>query len=182
MLRPWTVVALSFALATSALAAYSRTQAPASVVFHGSGPGGFKIEGKTAELAVADSEKLLTFTVPLRNMTTGIALRDKHMKEKYLEVEKFPETRLEVEKAALPAPPAAGAKADAKLKGKLTLHGVTREVPFTVQATCDAAGLCNTTGQLAININDFGIVIPKYLGVTMKPELTIDIAFQLATK
>jgi polyisoprenoid-binding protein YceI len=181
-MRPTLVIPLVLLAAGASLAAYSRTAAPASVIFRGSGPAGFKIEGKTSALELSETDKTLTFIVPLKDLTTGIKLRDTHMRDKYLEVAKFPDTRLEVQKAALPAPPAAGAKADLTLKGSLTLHGVTKEVPFKVQVSCDQAGACDAKGQMALNINEFGISIPKYLGVTMKPDITTEIAFQLATR
>ena len=46
----------------------------------------------------------LALTVRLDTLDTGIALRNKHMKETYLETDKFPEARLEVARAALRVP------------------------------------------------------------------------------
>ncbi len=77
------------------------------------------------------------------------------------------------------APEERGGTVDVKAKGQMTLHGKTKEVPFAYKATCNAAGVCDATGSAALNINDFGIIIPSYLGVTMKPDVTIDTKFQV---
>src|SRR5438132_5755067 len=93
------VVALSF----SAFAAVSKS-GDANVTFSGKGPAGFKIEGKTAELTVKDDGKAVTFVVPLATLKTGIDLRDRHMREKYLETDKYPNAVLEVPWSAIKLP------------------------------------------------------------------------------
>src|SRR3954449_1384388 len=64
------------------------------VTFRAAGPAGLTIEGSTADLAVTDEGDNVAVTVPLGNLHTGIEVRDRHMKEKYLEVGKFPEAKL----------------------------------------------------------------------------------------
>ncbi len=162
---------------TCAALAVSRTKQPAAVAFHGVGPGGFKIEGKTGDLQLTEDDKTLTVIVPLKNLTTGISLRDRHMKDKYLQVDKYPDVRLVVPKAALKMPAAAG-NGGGDAKGTVTLHGKSKELPFKYKTSCNAAGLCNATGSFGLNMHDFGIVIPVYLGVTMKPDVNIDVSFQ----
>lgn len=165
------------ALTPAAWAAYERTKTAAAVQFTGVGPGGFKMVGKTAALQLQQDDKALTLIVPLADLTTGIALRDRHMREKYLEVAKFPDVRLAVPLASLPAP-AAGAPASAELKGTLTLHGVQKEIPFKVEASCGADNVCTAKGSFTINIKDFGIVVPTYLGVTLKPDVVVEASFE----
>ena len=64
--------------------------------FHGRGPGGFSLEGKTHQLKVEDDGSVVKFTVPLASLETGIGLRDRHMREKYLQVDKYPDAVLEL--------------------------------------------------------------------------------------
>ncbi len=164
-------------LASAALAGFTLTKTAPAVQFTGVGPGGFKMVGKTAALSLVQDDKALTVVVALADLTTGIALRDKHMREKYLEVPKFPDTRLTVPLAALPSP-AAGAAVDVELKGQLTLHGVQREVPVKVRASCTPQDVCTAKGTFTINIKDFGVVVPTYLGVTLKPDVTVEATFE----
>src|SRR4051812_42213663 len=70
--------------------------ANAEVLFQATGPAGLKIEGKTTDLSVGSAGKSVRIRVALAGLDTGIALRNKHLKEKYLELEKYPEAVLEV--------------------------------------------------------------------------------------
>ena len=172
MSKQTVTILIVVALVAGSAFGFTQTEAPALAVFHGIGPAGFRIEGKTPTLILKDDNKTLSVIVGLRELTTGIALRDKHMRDKYLEVEKFPEARLDVPRERL-----VGSGALVKSKGTLTLHGKTAELPFEYRATCKGE-TCDVTGSIAINMNNFGIVIPKYLGVTMKPDVTVDLSFQ----
>jgi polyisoprenoid-binding protein YceI len=172
------VASLLALLAAVAAGAISRTGVPAAVTFHGVGPAGFKIEGTTASLNVTEDDKALTVIVPLKDLTTNNSLRDSHMRDKYLEIAKFPDTRLIVDKAALKLPAGAGV-GEGDATGSMTLHGVKKDaMPFHYKATCTAANVCDVASTMKLNMNDFGIVIPVYLGVTMKPDVSVDTSFQ----
>ena len=171
------VAVLAATFAGVAFAGYTLTQTPAAVQFTGVGPGGFKVVGKTAALSLVQDDKALTVVVPLAELTTGIALRDKHMREKYLEVAKFPDVRLAVPLASLPNP-AAGTTTAGELKGTLSLHGKEREIPFKYEASCTADNVCTAKGSFTINIRDFDIVIPSYLGITLKPDVVVEARFE----
>ena len=163
--------------ASAAIAGYTRTKTPAVVQFTGIGPGGFKMVGKTAALTLLQDDKTLTVVVSLTDLSPGIGLRDRHMRDKYLEVGKFPETTLAVPLASLPVP-GAGAAATGELKGLLTLHGKQKEVPFKYQASCTADNVCTAKGSFTVNMNDFEIVVPSYLGVTLKPDIAVEAQFE----
>lgn len=171
------VVASLSLVAGAAFAGWSKTDTKAQARFNGSGPGGFKIEGTTAAVDVKDPDgKSLTVVVALKDLSTGIALRDSHMRDKYLEVGKFPETTLVVPLSALTIP-ADGKDGEGDAKGNVTLHGVTKEQAFHYKASCKA-GVCDVTGTLPLNMNDYGIKVPSYLGITVKPDLTLTVTFQ----
>ena len=68
--------------------------------FAASGPAGLKIEGSTKELTVTEADGNVVVDVPLASLATGIALRDQHMKDKYLEVSKYPLATLTVARSA----------------------------------------------------------------------------------
>lgn len=146
----------------------------ASVGFTGVGPAGLKIVGSTTELSIEDDGKSVTVSVPLKNLTTGIALRDRHMREKYLQTEQYPTAELTVDRATLKFP--SGGETSGDATGTLKLHGTSRPIAFHYTATPVAAAL-NVSGSARININDFGVVIPKYLGVTMNPAVDIRATF-----
>jgi polyisoprenoid-binding protein YceI len=143
----------------------------AAVSFLGVGPAGLKIEGKTRELSVSEQAGKVHFVVPLANVDTGIGLRNKHMREKYLEVSKYPTAELVVDRAALKIP-ADGQDATGQANGRLTIHGQTKPVAVSYRAKKSGAGF-DISGAMRVNINEYGINIPSYLGVTMKPDVDV---------
>ena len=164
-------------LSTAAHAALSDATA-GHVSFQASGPAGMKIEGTTSDLTLADKGDSVVITVPLANLNTGISLRDKHMKEKYLEVPKYPSATLDVARTALKVP-AAGDKVEIDVPGTVNLHGQTRPVTVHYEARRDGTALV-AHGKFHINMTDFGITIPSYLGVTVKPDVDVSADFRVA--
>lgn len=73
--------------------------------------------------------------------------------------------------------PAAGAQSTGEAKGQLTIHGLTKEISFHYVATLDG-GTLSIKGNAAINVTDFGIKPPSYLGVAIKPDITLSTSFQ----
>ena len=67
---------------------------------------------------------------------------------------------------------------ETKAKGRLTLHGKTREIPFSYRAN-NRDNQYRVQGRTKIDIRDFGIDVPCYLGVCTKPDVEIDVRFHL---
>lgn len=168
------LVTLSILSALPAQASWIRA-GDASTVFQGTGPAGFKLEGKTSELTVQDNGDTLLFTVPLKTLDTGIGLRNRHMREKYIEVDKHPDATLKVSKAALKLP-TADATTSGEVPGVFTVRGKSKEVKVLYKLDCKA-GTCQVDGDFAINLRDYDIQIPSYLGVTVKPDMTVKTRF-----
>jgi polyisoprenoid-binding protein YceI len=148
------------------------------VGFVASGPAGMKIEGGTSDLDLSDQGETIVITVPLANLSTGIGLRDRHMKEKYLEVPKYPAATLSVARSALKLP-AAGDKVEMDVPSTVNLHGQARAVTVHYEAKRDGASVVSR-GTFRINMNDFGITVPVYLGVTVKPDVDVSANFRVA--
>ena len=165
--RRW-VLCLALVLPLLALAEAKLSGTP-TAGFTGRGPGGFTLEGITHELRLQDDGTILRITVPLGQLTTGSALRDRHMREKYLEVAKFPELVLEVPWATVKLP-SDGQQLEGSGTGKVTLHGQTKDVPIRY-AVQRAGSAYQVTGHAAINLKDFGVEVPSYFGVTVQPDI-----------
>ena len=158
-------------LASGALA---RTGTP-TVQFFATGPAGLKIVGAAHDLDVQEDGEKLRVSVPLANLDTGIALRNKHMREKYLEVGKFPRADLSVSRADLRIPAEAG-ETSGEAAATMLIHGIAKPVRFMYRVRRDGSGL-HVTGSTRVNINEHGIAVPSYLGVTVKPDVDISAAF-----
>lgn len=166
------IAALTFSLV--AAAKLSKTGA-ATAGFHASGPAGMSIDGTTSDVNVADDGSSVTVVVKLANLNTGMGLRDRHTKE-YLEVDTYPTAELKVARSALKFP-AAGAESSGDAKGSLKIHGQSKDVTFHYSAKLDGDTF-DVKGSTKININDFGIKTPSYLGVSVKPDVGVDVHFQ----
>lgn len=143
--------------------------------FKASGPAGLNIDGKTSELTVADDGTTVTITVPLGNIDTGIGLRNEHTK-KYLETAQYPTAELKVPRSAIKFP-AAGAESSGDVKGTLKIHGTTKDVTFHYSAKGSGEAI-DIKGTTRVNMNDYGVKTPSYLGVSVKPEVEVYANFQ----
>lgn len=166
----------ALALMASSAEAKMEQAGAATVVFTASGPAGMTIEGKSSTVQVVDAGETITIVVPLAGLVTGIALRDRHMRDKYLEVQKYPNAELKVARSALTLP-ADGQSNKAGAQGAIKLHGVEKDgMPFSYSVK-RAGSKYEVSGRVNLNMNDFGITVPSYLGVTVKPNLVVDLTF-----
>jgi polyisoprenoid-binding protein YceI len=116
-------------------------------------------------------------TADLSTLNTGIGLRDEHMKEKYLETQKFPKAELTITKAALPAgwssknPQAS----HIPFEGNLKLHGVEKPVSGTFDVS-GSSTLLNTAATFTVKLSDFSINVPKYMGISIDNEIPITVS------
>lgn len=171
----WVAGAVALVPCAADAAFVGRTGAKAT--FTASGPAGMSIVGTTSDLVVTeDAQGGVAVTVKLGALTTGMSLRDKHMREKYLEVQTYPTAVLRVARSALklPAPGQSGAF-DAP--GTMTLHGTTKPVTVHYSARNDAPSAYAVTGSLTLDMTDYGVQKPSYMGLTVKPSVDIAVAF-----
>ncbi|MEW6429972.1 MAG: YceI family protein [Myxococcota bacterium] len=167
--------ALSVVTASLALAGWAK-QGDAEATFKATGPAGLKIVGKTTAVEVADDGAHLTVTVKATEIDTDNSLRNSHMKED-IEAEKFPLITLKVPVASLKVPED-GQSVEAETRGVFGMHGQTKEIPFKYKASCKG-GSCDVDGTADINLKDYGVKIRSYLGITVKPEVTVGAKFKV---
>jgi polyisoprenoid-binding protein YceI len=109
-------------------------------------------------------------TVDLVNLDTGISLRNRHLRNNYLEVQKGPDfstaklENIRVEK--LPG--------KTTFKGTMTLHGQQHEVSGTADVQQDGKGY-RVQATFPLQISAFQIPEPTYLGVGVKDEITVQV-------
>jgi len=169
------VLPLALLVGTAALADWTRS-GPAQVSFKASTNVALKVNGESDKLAVSSDGKVLRFTVAVKDLSTGMDLRDKHMLETF-EAEKFPEVTLAVSLDTLKVP-ADGESGSGEGKGTLGLHGVTKDLPFKYTAACKA-GACDVEATADINAADHGMNMPSHLGIKVKPGVAISVKFQV---
>jgi polyisoprenoid-binding protein YceI len=170
-----TLTLVLVALASMTASAAATRTGEATATFSGKGPAGFKLEGKTSELELQDDGTHVVVTVPLARLDTGIELRNQHMREKYLETAKYPHAVLQLARASIKLPEA-GQKSAGQGSGKMTIRGRTKEVRFKYAIERRGESY-NVSAQVPLNLKDYGIDIPSYLGVTVKPDIETAVNF-----
>jgi polyisoprenoid-binding protein YceI len=118
-----------------------------------------------------------TLAVDLRTLQTGIGLRDNHMRDGYLEVQKgegfqaatLQKIQLDGIDASLPV-------GKASFRGYLTLHGQEREVTGTADIRRSGSDL-KVSASFPVKVSDFAIASPSYLGVGVRNEVMVAVNF-----
>lgn len=145
---------------------------PGVMKIHGEGG---KVEGK---LDLSKKEGLGELSVNLDDFDTGIALRNQHMKEKYLQTNEPSKkiARLKVEKLEFnPELIKNGGKADIPFSGKLLFHGEQKDVSGNLQADVQGNLLKGKT-NLKLNLSDYKVEIPSYLGIKVAETVDIEVS------
>jgi polyisoprenoid-binding protein YceI len=115
------------------------------------------------------------FSVPIKEFEFEKSLMKEHFNEKYMESEKFPKgTFLGKIEGFDPASP----KQDVKANGKLTIHGVTKEVSLPATMEKSDKGY-NVTAKFIVKLEDYSIAIPQLLfqNIAEQVEVTADFNF-----
>lgn len=141
-------------------------------------PGFLKINGTGPEIKgnLDKGEKSITgdLSVPMEKFVTGIDLRDEHMKEKYFEVKKYPESTLKITSFDLDA---SGQAKEKPFKGVLKLHGIEKEVSGTASLSNDGTKQ-NIEASFPITLSDFKIDVPTYAGVKVADTVQVQAKLQ----
>ncbi|HEX9619557.1 MAG TPA: YceI family protein [Polyangiaceae bacterium] len=149
------------------------------VRFQAVGPAGLKINGSAPSLTSKEDGESLVLTAPADRLETGIGLRDRHLK-KYINAEKHREITFKVKKSSLKVPDD-GKEVSSKAKGSLTLNGQTKPTSFAYKAKRTGSDI-HVQGLGDLDIRNFGIEVPCYLGVCVDPIVKLKVGFKLRDK
>lgn len=120
--------------------------------------------GRRAEVAVR---------VEAAALDTANRSRDKNMRESHLETDKYPWIEFRSSKVEALVPTLReGETQELVVRGRLTLHGVEREIEFPVTAVRKGSEL-RVTGQTVLRLTDYAIPIPRFLFVKLQDEVKV---------
>lgn len=171
--------------ATSNKYVVSVKEADGTVEFHAIGkPKAIKIHGKSAgptgKVLISNGKASGELSIKLDSFNTGIKLRDSHMKEKYLEIEKYPDANLEITKLNITVQKNSK-KENIPFEGLLTLHGT--QAPISGKATVEIdKNSADVQAHFGFKIEDFKIETPSFAGVTMASDVVVDVSFKAPLK
>jgi polyisoprenoid-binding protein YceI len=131
-----------------------------------------------------------SFAVDMASLSTGMALRDQHMRENQLETAKYPQATFTLKRFEQPskAALASGEEVTVTAVGDLMIHGASKEYSIPLKLRYLAAGsdaqqrLPGTTGNVlyvsanwTVKLEDHKIPRPEFLFMRLAPEQKIEL-------
>ena len=112
-------------------------------------------------------------TVDMSALDTGNSVRNREMKELYLETKQHPTCSFKSISVAAPESVAANQPADIKVTGDFTLHGVTKRLTIPVRVVLIPDGRIHATSTFNVHMPDFGINVPNNILVTVNNDVPV---------
>jgi polyisoprenoid-binding protein YceI len=126
--------------------------------------------GASAQLLEKDSMLNGVVSFQLDTLKTGIELRDDHLKNKYLEVEKFPTATLTFSNFKIPD----DLTSEIPFNGILNLHGIDQPIQGLVTINKESKQQ-KLKADFKIKLSQFKIEIPSFKGITVAEDVQIKI-------
>ena len=124
-------------------------------------------------------------TVQLSNLASvdqvagyNVTNRDRIV-QRSLNVSSFPTAVFETQNVTLPAGAETGQAVTVSVPGKLTIHGVTKDVTATLQLRVSGS-TAQIAGSIATNMTDYGINPPSVGFTTVQPAVTVEFQLDLS--
>jgi len=152
-----------------------------SVHFHAiTSPRLFKVVGEASgpqgQLVLDQNQLKGSLAFDLKKLTTGISLRDSHMKEKYLEVDKYPEAKLIITEAEVPAELLSNLNVSERpFKANLIVRGQEKPVKEGFFSMKDGV----VDARFQILLSEYDINNPSHLGLTVGNSVEVKVKFPL---
>jgi hypothetical protein len=147
-------------------ASQSSLEAQATSTFSSIAVSGFRLSGSLdCNAGTCQGE----IQADLRSITTGIKLRDKHLKENYLSVGDSPFATVTLSPFSLPK---ASGQTALEVPSELRMKGKTHSYAAKLRCSNLGAVTCSLSGY-KIRLENHAIVPPSFLGAKVDPEVTV---------
>lgn len=147
-------------------------------------PGGLRIDGRggapKGEVHTEDAEVSGRIVFDLETLRTGIDLRDRHMRQKYLDTSAHRHSELALESLSLP--PQGDGETDLELEdlsftGRLRLRGVWRPVRGAASVRRRQSRVF-VVATFIIETRSFGIQPPSFAGITLGEQVKVRVSLE----
>lgn len=121
------------------------------------------------------AKNAIYFEVDLRTLDTGIGLRNRHMREDYLETDKYPMASFKgriVKAEKMP-----NGSFNVTAQGDMSIHGVTRPIEITGTLIPSSSGNSyRIASNFDLKLSDYKIPIPQlmFLKISDQMKMTLD--------
>lgn len=130
----------------------------------------------TGQLSLADST--IDFYLDLSTIETGITLRDRQMRENFLETETYPFAEF-LGKFYNPVDLASHEPQQVFVLGNFTIHGVTKKLELVATLTPTANGTLNASAKWNLTLSDYEIEVPSLLFYRLNEVLNLTVQLEL---
>lgn len=126
------------------------------------------------------STNQVAFSIPISGFEFERKLMQEHFNEKYMESERYPKSTFQGKLMNFDSKQKGVQQV--KAKGKLTIHGVTREVeiPGTIEMTAD--NKIKMISTFKVKVADYEIEIPQLVFQNIAEEVEVTVDFTLIKK
>jgi len=135
------------------------------------------LDGEPLSAATGGDDTELYFEVDLAGLDTGIGLRDRHMRDNYLEVKKYPYASFKGKITHTEVTGSGDAKVTAA--GTFSVHGVFMERDIVCDVTAAGPGY-RAVCKFPVLLSDHHIEIPKVMFLKLSNEIQVDVQFTVS--
>jgi polyisoprenoid-binding protein YceI len=135
------------------------------------------LDGAPLSAATGGDDTELYFEVDLASLDTGIGLRDRHMRDEYLEVKKYPYASFKGKITHTEVTGSGDAKVTAA--GTFSVHGVSMEREIVCDVTSAGSGY-RAECAFPVLLSDHNIDIPKVMFLKLSNEIQLDVQFTVS--
>ncbi len=135
------------------------------------------IDGPALSADVGGDDTEIYLEVDLASIDTGIGLRNRHMRDNYLEVQRYPYASYRASIVRVTAGPGGAFRVDSR--GAMTIHGVTRPVEIPCDVTPEARGY-RARCSFQVLLTDYQIEIPSIMFLKLSNEIRLELDFAVA--
>lgn len=132
-------------------------------------------------LAILDfNSRQLVFSVPIAEFQFEKKLMQEHFNEKYMETEKYPTATFQGVLSEFTL--TKEYQQDVVTKGKLTIHGITKDVQIAGILHVENDNKINIKANFIVVLKDYNVKIPKLLWENIAEEVNVKVDFILQPK
>ncbi len=123
--------------------------------------------------------------VPIASLRTGVDLRDEHLRSaNWLDAQRFPTATFEITGVQGANALRLGQTARLRLRGRFTVHGVTRDVTAPAEVTYRAgengeAPTIVARASFSVNLPQHGVSVPALVRLKVSDEISVRVSLRL---
>lgn len=123
-----------------------------------------------------------TIELDVKSIKTGVDLRDEHLNsDAWLDSKKFPKIKFQIGKVEGASSISQGQAVDLTVKGKLTMHGVTRDETATAKVRMTDKGL-KVQANFKVNMENYKISVPQVVRLKVAEQIELNVMLAVKPK